>query len=263
MRHDRTGDQSDRFENDGFRVRHASPVLQADEPVRSLDTVDFHLRRFLYVRPGDQVSQNLDEKIADRRVTSDYVFQREQRHVPGYLWLGAGLDVIDQAVYVILFGCDRLPAVQAISDNIFLHKLPDLVAPIGHPCHISLVQRHQERHKVRGVTLIHLVKHFIEILDHRAERTVVETEASWAKILDKDVRTCLQDQRLDMQADAGGADQVIDQQLHLAADDNVQLVISRSEGTWESMWSQHLPSCLLNIRPIAERQCCKERKMTI
>jgi len=260
VRHDRTGNQPDRFEDDSFRVRHVSPVLQADEPARGLDSVDLRLCRFLHMRPGGQVGQDLREKIADRRMTTHDVLQREHRHVPGHSGLGIGLDVIDQAVHVILFRYDRLPAGQAVPDDVLLHELSDLVAPVRHPGHVLLVERHQEWDEVRGVALVHLVEHLVEVLDHAAERTVPEAKASRAEIFDEDVRAREHDEWLDVHIDARNQGQVVDQQFQLAANNAVQLVVSRGKGARESVRPQHLPSDLLDVRPVAECQSCTGEK---
>jgi len=111
------------------------------------------------------------------------------------------------------------------------------VAPIRHPRHVTLMEWHQEWHKIRGVSLIHLVKNSIEILDHFVERTVAEVEPPRTEVLQEDVRARVQDQRLGMQADTRDAGQVVNQPAHFAADDAVQLVVSCGKGTRESMSS--------------------------
>lgn len=231
MWYDRTSDQPDCFENDGFRVRHASSVFQTDEPSRGLDFVDLSLSRSLYVRSGDQVAQDLNKEISDCRVTSYDIFQGEHRHVPGHTGLGVSLDMIDKTVYVVLFGYDRPPVGQTVSDDVSLHEFPNPVAPVSHSRHISLVQRHQERHEVGGVALIHLVEHLVEVLDHRAERAVSQIEAPRAEVTDKDVRARVQNQRLGVQGGARHADQVINQELHFGADNVIQLIVSRGAST--------------------------------
>jgi len=85
------------------------------------------------------------------------------------------------------------------------------VGPINHPRHVFLVQRHQEWHKVRGIALVHLVEHLVEILDHLAERNVAEGEATRAKVLEEDVRARVHDQRFGVKGFAGNAVEVIDQ----------------------------------------------------
>lgn len=176
--HDRTGNQSNRFENDSFCVWHVSSVLQTDKLARDLNFINFHLRHFLYVRSSNQIAQDLDEEIADRRMTTDDVFQREQRHIPSHFGLSVGLDVIYQAVHVIFLRYDRPPASQTIPDYVFLHELPNRVTPIGHSCHVTLMQWHQERHKVCGISLVHFIENLIKVLDHLAKGTMVEAKAS-------------------------------------------------------------------------------------
>lgn len=121
------------------------------------------------------------------------------------------------------------------------------MTPIRHPRHVTLMERHQKWHEIRGVSLVHFVENLVKVFDHLAEGTITKVEAPRAKVLDKDVRARVQDQWLGMQADTRDAGQVVNQPVHFAADDAVQLVVSRGKGARESMPSQHLSSRLLNV----------------
>ena len=154
------------------------------------------------MQPGDKESEDLDEKVANSRVSSNDVLKSKQPSVPGHFGFGTSIDVVDETVNIVLFWNCGFPVGKAITNYTFLNKPPDFVAPVGHSCHVTLVERHQEWHEICCVALVYFVEDLVEVLDHVGEGFMTEVESFGTEVGHEDVGTGVKDQWLGFDADS-------------------------------------------------------------
>jgi hypothetical protein len=242
------GDQADRLVDGGLGVREHGPVRDRDlfAPQHPVDLVlDIALDLGLL----GQVRQELDQEVCDGGVASNDVLQGEKRRVPCQLGGLLALHVLDQAVDVVVGVGVGVEVVEAAPDDVGQDEVADLVRGFVDPFEVLLVEGHQEREEVGGVTLVDLVEDVVVVVHHLDEGLVAEVEAFGAEVSREDVCANARDDRLGRK---GTQSYRLRDGLSTRGDELFQRVKPVGEGSGEGVGFEHVASRLLRGGPIAE-----------
>lgn len=102
--------------------------------------------------------------------------------------------MIDQTVDVVFLRNNAIPSVRSVRYNVLNDESSDLVAPVCHSRHVSVMKWHEEWQEIGCVALVHLEEYFVKVSHHMPETIVLQVEVFGTEIRDEDVRAGMKDQ---------------------------------------------------------------------